>query len=75
MRKIKFWDFFLFMGFMGLLLGGFALLAQSKSPNLELRSLSPIVAFLMGYAPCQLGSIVFWLAARMAGHKDGLPIK
>jgi hypothetical protein len=75
MKKIKFWQLFLFMGFVGLLFGGISLLCQSKSPDQDLRNLNPVIAFLIGYLPCQLGAVLFWLVSRKAGYKDGLPIK
>ena len=72
-RKISVIGFVLFMGAMGIFVGGFSLLCYYHAPNVS--EMSPITAFLMGYIPCQLGAIPFLLAAKKAGYKDGIPIK
>lgn len=74
-RKASFWSLFIFMGIIGLLIGLLGLDLQPKSPDPYIRDLSPITIILIGYIPCQLGVILFWLASRRTGHKDGIPIK
>jgi hypothetical protein len=70
--KISFWGLFIFMGIMGAFIGLLSIGFRSKVPDPDI---SMLVAFLMGYVPCQLVAIIFWLASRAAGHKNGMPIR
>ena len=76
-KKISTIGFVLFMGVIGICIGGFTLVCYYYAPNVpaSTKEISPIVMFLIGYIPCQLGAIPFLLAARKTGYKDGISIR